>query len=161
MPEEKTTSGRRLGRWVIGAVGTLILGLAGVWLTHFLGPKESIPPATFDPCAEYKPPDEAYIRQITDQAQKDGGGNSDITALIRESIKVGHFLLWVADCGKVQAVYERDIGGIFYRVAAYAIYKDDNGRECRELTINKQISGRWHGSTQIYCRVGGKWTASP
>ena len=161
MVEEKTTTGRRVGLWALGAIGTLIVGLAAAWLIYFFGPgpeKEYTPP---DPCAKYKPLEPAYVQEIVDQAQKDVRGTLPTKELVRESIEVGHFLMWVADCGKVQAVYERDFTRTSYRVTPYTPYQDRDGRECRELAVNRKMDGRWHGSSAVYCRIGGKWSPIP
>lgn len=122
-----------------------------------LGPKTITPPVPPDPCTEYEPPNSDYIQEITKQAQNDSGAPPYITDVIRQAIYVGDFLQWVADCGKIQTTYERNIGNARYRVTPYAVYKDSYGRECREMSITKKVEGRWHGSSEIYCRVGGKW----
>ncbi len=153
MNGQKTTTVSRLGRWLLGGVGTLIIGLAAVWLTHYLGPDSNS-----DPCAAYEPPDEDYIQEIVGQAQMDAGATDAVTALLHESILIGHFLLWVADCGKVQQVYERDFEHSSFRVTPHPVYTNDNGQQCRELAVSKKVEGRWHGSLNIYCLIDGNWT---
>lgn len=125
-----------------------------------LGPIKVTFPAPLDHCAEYGPPNSDYIQEITEQAQKDAGSQPYVTDLIRQTIPVGHFLTWVAACGKTQTAYERNIGNSRYIITPYAVYKDSGGKECREMAINKNVEGRWHGYSQIYCRVRGQWTIS-
>ena len=157
MNDQTTNSSKRLGRWVLAAIGTLIIGLAGVWLNHLLGPEEPIFHQPSDPCATYEPPSADDLKEILNQAKEDSGASDSVNASIHDSILVGHFLLWVVDCGKVQGVYERDFKDLSIRVTPYAVYTDSDGKECRELAVSQKRDGRWQGSSDIYCRIGGKW----
>jgi hypothetical protein len=152
MSDKKTISGK-FWRWVLAALGALIIGLAGVWLKHCLGPSPVI-----DPCLVYTPPEENYIEEVIEQAQIESGGTESIRELIHESILVGHFILWVTECGRTQEAYEREFENLRIRVTPYSVYTDTEGRKCRELTISQRREGQWQGSTDIYCKIEGKWT---
>jgi len=41
---QNDTKPTKLKRWFIGAIGTIIVGLAAAWVINFLGPKEHVPP---------------------------------------------------------------------------------------------------------------------
>ncbi len=150
MNDQTTNSARRLGQWILAAIGTLIIGLAGVWLNDKFGPDPDP-----DPCETYVPSKD--IEEMLNQAKADSRAPDYIHEEIHNAALQGDFLRWVVNCGKVEGIYEREFKDSIIRVTPYAVYTDSDGKECRELSVSKKRDGRWQGSSDIYCKTGGKW----
>ena len=108
-----------------------------------------------DTRAVYKPLD--WDKKEVDKAQKVLGVSDDVRKLADAAIEFAHYKLWVLDCGKDREVYKRDFLLGSYRFTPYALYRDDDNRECRKITVSQKVEGGWQGSIELHCRIEGMW----
>ena len=133
---------RRLGHWLVAAIGTLSVGLAAVWVNQRFGPQSS------DPCARYVPRGKAYSRQTMDQVFENAEPDTSLPRrrVVEGMIERGHFTQWVIECGTNEGQYERAFplvpafGGIELpgklRIVPHAVFRSEDGRDCRTLDVS-------------------------
>ena len=158
MGNENSSLVRKVIFWIIGALGTLAIALAGLWINRYLGPKDS------DPCAQYTPAekDRFYMDELNAAIKTAGAKSPEAIAVVKVLSLEYHLAKWVASCGKLGGAYERELpdsalGFSKVRIEPYNVYKDASGTECRQLSFARKVGDEWRRDNKLYCQVDGKW----
>jgi hypothetical protein len=113
------------------------------------------------------------MRSINPDFSLGAGGNVDQRfASFLPLMLEGHFQRWVLECGKPLAVYEKEFGQadlmigelkVHYppakmRLTPGSIFKNEDGRECRQLEGSTFKEGQWKLHSELLCRNSeGSW----
>lgn len=148
MASTNYTSLTKFRRWLIASMGTIIVGLVGVWVQKSCGPA----PQGF--CAEYKVPN--HVEGVLTDATT--GKAKLVREIVTNSVLRGDYLLWVAECGESGKIYEHNLPQYPITVRPSSKYSSEEGKECRKLWVSQRIKGSWDGSEVVLCKKLGEWT---
>src|SRR5262245_52988706 len=143
--------------WAVAGLGTIIVGLLGVWANHRFGPKKKNK-------NEFPGPDK-LIEMMHDHADST---NLDPTvrAAIAPTVVIAQFSQWLLAHGKDHQIHEYKVVKIkdieMLRGMAGPKFTDELGRSCRDYTLWRRTNGKWTVGVGHRARlIDGYWKLDP
>jgi hypothetical protein len=163
MPSENEKKRSQFIRWLLAAIGAIVLTVASLWVTDWLGPSKKIEThcLSFETFLK-EPTKQEMIRQKLEEFKSENSKDQLANKFAADFIYIEYFEEWAAECGKAHVPVVYSIHpGILLRIESGDAFFKQSGQvmtKCRRMYANIRLGPKWsNGVAWQQCLQNGEW----